>query len=148
MRVFFLARGGLHWFLEDASVWATFDEKENKWFGWEISVLPNAFVESETRNLTAPTTEESTSSITPWSHSPSLDVEEIKCWPGPVLDDSDAPYYRWFPGGKSNAVFNEVDRHVLMGRGKTTALIAEGICKVEDSAPICKGEIKKNPHSL
>lgn len=43
-----------------------------------------------------------------------------------ALDDSDAPFYRWFPGGLTNACFNEVDRHVLNGRGSHPAFIFEG----------------------
>ncbi|HEV3072704.1 MAG TPA: acetate--CoA ligase [Solirubrobacteraceae bacterium] len=38
-----------------------------------------------------------------------------------VLDDSDAPFYRWFTGGKLNASYNCLDRHVLAGRGERVA---------------------------
>ncbi len=40
-----------------------------------------------------------------------------------VLDDSEAPVYRWFKGGKLNTCFNAVDRHVREGRGETKAII-------------------------
>ncbi len=30
-----------------------------------------------------------------------------------VLDDSKAPFYRWFVGGKTNICYNAVDRHAL-----------------------------------
>ncbi len=40
-----------------------------------------------------------------------------------VLDASDPPYYRWFPGGKLNTCYNALDRHVKAGRGDDTALI-------------------------
>jgi propionyl-CoA synthetase len=40
-----------------------------------------------------------------------------------VLDGSDAPYYRWFTGGRLNTCFNALDRHVLAGHGARTALI-------------------------
>ncbi len=40
-----------------------------------------------------------------------------------VLDDSDAPFYRWFSGGKLNTCFNAIDRHVAGGRGEQDALI-------------------------
>jgi acrylyl-CoA reductase (NADPH)/3-hydroxypropionyl-CoA dehydratase/3-hydroxypropionyl-CoA synthetase len=43
-----------------------------------------------------------------------------------ALDDSEAPFYRWFSGGLTNACFNEVDRHVLAGHGAETALFFEG----------------------
>ena len=40
-----------------------------------------------------------------------------------VLDDSDAPYYRWFTGGKLNTAYNCLDRHVDNGRAEQLALI-------------------------
>jgi propionyl-CoA synthetase len=40
-----------------------------------------------------------------------------------VLDDSDAPFYRWFSGGRLNTCYNAVDRHVEAGHGAQTALI-------------------------
>ena len=40
-----------------------------------------------------------------------------------VLDDSDAPFYRWFPGGETNVCYNALDLHVAQGRGAQTALI-------------------------
>jgi propionyl-CoA synthetase len=40
-----------------------------------------------------------------------------------VLDDSRAPFYRWFPGGRLNTCFNALDRHVDAGRGDRFALI-------------------------
>ncbi len=43
-----------------------------------------------------------------------------------VLDDSDAPFYEWFVGGKLNACYECVDRHVEDGRGDATALSWEG----------------------
>src|SRR5215208_2903179 len=38
-----------------------------------------------------------------------------------VLDDSDAPFYKWFTGGKLNASYNALDRHVEAGRGDKVA---------------------------
>lgn len=43
-----------------------------------------------------------------------------------AFDDSDAPIYRWFSGGLTNAAFNEVDRHVLAGHGAEVAYWYEG----------------------
>jgi propionyl-CoA synthetase len=40
-----------------------------------------------------------------------------------VLDDSAAPMYRWFRGGRLNTCFNAVDRHVDGGRGDQLAVI-------------------------
>ena len=43
-----------------------------------------------------------------------------------AFDDSEAPFYRWFAGGLTNAAFNEVDRHVLAGHGDEVAYYFEG----------------------
>jgi len=40
-----------------------------------------------------------------------------------VLDASQAPFYRWFPGGELNVCYNAVDRHVEEGNGARKALI-------------------------
>ena len=42
-----------------------------------------------------------------------------------VLDDSDAPFYRWFAGGETNVCYNAVDIHVADGRGDQVAIIHE-----------------------
>src|ERR671930_413868 len=39
-----------------------------------------------------------------------------------VLDDSRAPFYRWFAGGRMNTCHNALDRHVERGRGDQPAL--------------------------
>jgi acetyl-CoA synthetase len=38
-----------------------------------------------------------------------------------VLDESDAPFFKWFVGGKLNASYNCLDRHVEAGRGDRVA---------------------------
>ncbi len=38
-----------------------------------------------------------------------------------TLDDSDPPFYKWFEGGKINASYNCLDRHVEAGRGDRVA---------------------------
>jgi propionyl-CoA synthetase len=43
--------------------------------------------------------------------------------PSVVLDDSNPPFYRWFPDGVSNACYNAVDIHVEQGRGEQLAVI-------------------------
>jgi propionyl-CoA synthetase len=40
-----------------------------------------------------------------------------------VLDDSRAPFYRWFAGGRLTSCHNALDRHVERGRGDQLALI-------------------------
>src|SRR6516162_360683 len=39
-----------------------------------------------------------------------------------VLDTNDPPFWRWFVGGKLNAAFNCVDRHLAKHRNKTAIL--------------------------
>src|SRR4051812_10404644 len=34
-----------------------------------------------------------------------------------VLDESNAPFYKWFTGGKVNASYNCLDRHIENGKG-------------------------------
>ncbi len=43
--------------------------------------------------------------------------------PKKILDDSNSPFYRWFPDGTLNTCYNAIDRHVLSGRGKQDAII-------------------------
>ena len=50
------------------------------------------------------------------------DVQWIEPWTT-VLDDSRAPFYRWFEGGRLNSCYNALDYHVEHGRAEQTALI-------------------------
>jgi acetyl-CoA synthetase len=43
-----------------------------------------------------------------------------------VLDDSNPPFYKWFVGGRLNASYNCLDRHVLEGRGERVAFHWQG----------------------
>jgi len=43
-----------------------------------------------------------------------------------VLDDSEAPFYKWFVGARTNIVHNALDRHVKTWRKNKLALIWEG----------------------
>jgi acetyl-CoA synthetase len=43
-----------------------------------------------------------------------------------VLDDSNAPFYKWFVGAKTNIIHNAIDRHVKTWRRNKLALIWEG----------------------
>jgi acetyl-CoA synthetase len=42
-----------------------------------------------------------------------------------VLDESDAPFYRWFEDGELNASYNCLDRHLTNGNADKTAIIFE-----------------------
>ena len=50
------------------------------------------------------------------------DVFWYKKW-DKVLDDSNAPFYRWFAGGETNSCYNALDYHVENGRSDQLALI-------------------------
>jgi len=62
-----------------------------------------------------------------WHASSGARVDAVSWQPWQqALDESDAPFYRWFVGGLTNAAFNEVDRHVLAGHGGEIAFHYEG----------------------
>ncbi|MGN6085100.1 acetate--CoA ligase [Trinickia sp.] len=55
-------------------------------------------------------------------------ARETLTWHKPfstVLDESDAPFFKWFEDGELNASYNCLDRHVEAGNGGRTALIFE-----------------------
>ncbi len=61
------------------------------------------------------------------------DIHWTKKW-DTVLDDSKAPFYRWFTGGELNTCYNALDRHVEEGRADQAALIYD--------SPVTGGTIK------
>ncbi len=46
--------------------------------------------------------------------------------PSKVLDDSNAPFYKWFPDGELNISYNALDRHIKTHRKNKLAYIWEG----------------------
>jgi len=54
-----------------------------------------------------------------------LELEWFKRW-GKVLDESQAPFCKWFTGAKCNIVHNALDRHIKTGNKHRLALIWEG----------------------
>ncbi|HUW38210.1 MAG TPA: acetate--CoA ligase [Rhodocyclaceae bacterium] len=55
-------------------------------------------------------------------------ARETLTWKKPftkVLDESGAPFYKWFEDGELNASYNSLDRHVEAGNGNRVALIFE-----------------------
>ncbi|MEJ2603581.1 MAG: AMP-binding protein, partial [Gammaproteobacteria bacterium] len=94
-----IAASQLHWFDPDGGRWLNRDPLDGEWRGFDADsgeALGNAGVSADWR---------------PWERG---------------FDDRDAPFYRWFSGALTNACFNEVDRHVLDGRGDQAAFIFEG----------------------
>nr|MCU0619458.1 AMP-binding protein [Gemmatimonadaceae bacterium] len=96
-----IARRELHWFVIDEGrdgAWLTWDDAAQAWTGWDA-------------RTGAPVRSARSADYAPWAV---------------AFDESDAPFYRWFSGGLTNAGFNEVDRHVLAGHGDEAAVIFEG----------------------
>jgi len=62
--------------------------------------------------------------LTFWDEVAKNDIEWFKPYED-VLDDSNAPFYRWFVGGKINITHNCLDRHVE-SKGDKTAIIWQG----------------------
>ncbi|GAB5494360.1 MAG: acetate--CoA ligase [Phototrophicaceae bacterium] len=52
-------------------------------------------------------------------------LEWYKKW-DKVIDDSEAPFYKWFTGAQTNIVHNALDRHVKTWRKNKLAIIWEG----------------------
>jgi acetyl-CoA synthetase len=52
-------------------------------------------------------------------------IDWFKPW-DKVLDDSEAPFYKWFQGAELNVSFNTLDRHVKSARKNKLAYIWEG----------------------
>ena len=92
-----IAAAELHWFDAENEQWVTHRPEADRWTGFSTR---GEAVESD-----------HSGEWRPWSK---------------AFDDADAPFYRWFAGGLTNACFNEVDRHVLAGRGERAAFIFEG----------------------
>ena len=89
----------LPWFVADAGpngAWLSFED--GAWRGWDAVTA-------------APVAPDLPADFVPWTT---------------AFDASDPPFFKWFSGGRTNACFAEVDRHVLAGHGDEAALIFEG----------------------
>ncbi|MFC4439967.1 MULTISPECIES: AMP-binding protein [Natrialbaceae] len=93
-----IAKRELHWYHGDDDEWLSWSDDAETWSGFDADT--GAELEREYD-----------ASHEPW------DV---------AFDDSNPPLYEWFSGGRTNACFNEVDRHVLAGHGDETAFQFEG----------------------
>lgn len=60
-----------------------------------------------------------------WEKRAESSLEWYQKW-DKVLDDSNAPFYKWFVGAKTNIIHNAIDRHVKTWRRNKVALIWEG----------------------
>lgn len=87
----------LHWYVPAAQAWLTRDA-DGAWRGYD-------------GRTGGPVSWSAEADFSPWSL---------------AFDDADPPNYRWFVGARTNACFNEVDRHVLAGHGAEAAFLVEG----------------------
>ncbi len=95
-----IAARNMHWFVGDvgpSGAWIAKGE-DGHWGGWDAASA-------------APVSPDLPADFTPWTAD---------------FDGSNAPHWRWFVGGRTNAAFSELDRHVLAGHGDEAALIFEG----------------------
>ncbi len=85
---------------------------------------PSSFVEQA--NVADPTIDEAFSSNWPacWERAGALLTWDEAY--DTVLETEDAPFYRWFTGGRLNAAYNCLDRHIEAGRKTHTAIRWEG----------------------
>ncbi len=95
-----IASRTIHWFVDQigtGGAWLSRDD-DGRWTGWDAATGDA---------LTAAVADD----FAPWTQ---------------AFDASQPPHWRWFTGGRTNAAFNESDRHVLAGHGDEAALIFEG----------------------
>ncbi|WP_372919163.1 AMP-binding protein, partial [Sandarakinorhabdus sp.] len=94
-----IAARNLHWLVDVAGrpTWLSGAE-DGRWSGWDAATA-------------APASADFPADFAPWAR---------------AFNGDDAPNFRWFEGGRTNAAFNEVDRHVLAGHGSEAAFIFEG----------------------
>ena len=95
-----IAAQRIHWYVEQqgpSGAWLTKNEAGG-WSGWDAQTG-------------TPLTLDLPEDFAPWTT---------------AFDASNPPHWRWFTGGRTNAAFNEIDRHVLAGHGDEAALIFEG----------------------
>ena len=95
-----IAARTIHWYVPDigdAGAWLSRAE-DGRWSGWDAAT-GDALIAGVAADFV------------PWTV---------------AFDASQPPHWRWFTGGRTNAAFNEVDRHVLAGHGDEPALIFEG----------------------
>jgi len=64
--------------------------------------------------------EEASKDVPAWWEGHAKELHWFNEW-DEVLDDSNPPFYKWFTGGKINASYNCLDRHVEDGNGDRVA---------------------------
>ena len=95
-----IAARNMHWFVASvgaAGAWLAKDA-DGAWSGWDAATCE-------------PVSPDLPDDFAPWEQ---------------AFDGSNPPHWRWFTGGRTNAAFSEMDRHVLAGHSDEAALIFEG----------------------
>jgi acrylyl-CoA reductase (NADPH)/3-hydroxypropionyl-CoA dehydratase/3-hydroxypropionyl-CoA synthetase len=95
-----IAARNMHWFVADLGASGAWLAKgaDGAWHGWDAATC-------------AAISPDLPADFAPWDA---------------AFDGSNPPHWRWFVGGRTNAAFSEMDRHVLSGHGDEAALIFEG----------------------
>ena len=93
-----IARQILHWYDRDFNAWITWDETQQCWIGLQAQTGVAVQIPYGSNHE-------------PWRR---------------AFNADNPPFYHWFEGGLTNACFNEVDRHVLMGYEDEIAFYFEG----------------------
>ena len=79
------------------------------------------------------------------------EAAELVDWikkPQRVLDDSNPPFYRWFPDATLNTCFNALDRHVAKGAADRTALIYDSaVTGVREDLHLRRSSWRRSPRS-
>jgi acetyl-CoA synthetase len=99
---------------------STFAPVTNEWFHPDEDVVNNAHVKDYEALYN-----EAAADLEGFWATRAESLEWYKKW-DQVLDDSNAPFYKWFVGGRTNIVLNALDRHVRTWRRNKLALIWEG----------------------
>jgi len=93
-----IARSVIHWYDAALGAWISWDAERGAWSGLDA-------------RSGAPVDVPHGAEHEPWRR---------------TFDGDTPPFFRWFSGGLTNACFNEVDRHVLLGHGDEPAFFFEG----------------------
>ncbi|GEN32542.1 AMP-binding protein [Aneurinibacillus danicus] len=93
-----IAKREIHWYDKKSNAWINWSDEQNQWLGLDADNGSPVIVTYSPQ-------------FEPWVQ---------------AFDDSNAPFYKWFSGGLTNACYNEVDRHVISGHGDEVAFYFEG----------------------
>ena len=94
--------------------------KTDDWYYPSESIVENAYI----RDYDAIYAKATEDPLAFWA-ARAAELEWFQPWEQ-VLDDSHAPFFRWFVGAKTNIVHNALDRHIKTWRRNKLALIWDG----------------------